>query len=356
MEEEKTPRKRQALAAGISLVVHALLLLLLAFITLKASKRDEYREDGIPVLLGEVPDASGMNIGGLPSSDQSETQEATNTNDNASEATAEDATAEDATAEEVPTPAPVQSKSTSTTEPKTSPKPTEKPLITQEKEKSIAAEKAKAEAKKAKEKEEALAREKAKEAAKAQAEAEAKRKAEAEALRKAEEAKRKAAEEAKRKAEEEAKAKKAAEEKARADAAKAAASSKMSGAFGNNGNAGSSGNTSGTGSQGSRTGNSNVGGTKGTGGTGTASSAVVGNRTVRYLAKPSYSDQTSEGTVVVSITVDSNGKVVRANVQRATTTSTALRNSALAAAKQSTFSAGSNNAESGTITYIFKQR
>ena len=176
MEEEKTPRKRQALAAGISLVVHALLLLLLAFITLKASKRDEYREDGIPVLLGEVPDASGMNIGGLPSSDQSETQEATNTNDNASEATAEEATAE-----EVPTPAPVPRKSTSTTEPKTSPKPTEKPLITQEKEKSIAAEKAKAEAKKAKEREEALAREKAKEAAKAQAEAEAKRKAEAEA-------------------------------------------------------------------------------------------------------------------------------------------------------------------------------
>ena len=131
----------------------------------------------------------------------------------------------------------------------------------------------------------------------------------------------------------------------------------MSGAFGNNGNAGSSGNTSGTGSQGSRTGNSNVGGTTGTGGTGTASSsAVVGNRTVRYLAKPSYSDQTSEGTVVVSITVDSSGKVVRANVQRATTTSTALRNSALDAARKSTFSAGSNNAESGTITYIFKQR
>ena len=191
----------------------------------------------------------------------------------------------------------------------------------------------------------------------AQAEAEAKRKAEAEALRKAEEAKRKAAEEAKRKAEEEAKAKKAAEEKARADAAKAAASSKMSGAFGNNGNPGSSGNTSGTGSQGSRTGNSNVGGTKGTGGTGTASSAVVGNRTPTYLAKPSYSDQTSEGTVVVSITVDSNGKVRRANViSGTTTTSTALRNSARDAALKSTFSAGSNNAESGTITYIFKQR
>ena len=351
MEEEKTPRKRQALAAGISLVVHALLLLLLAFITLKASKRDEYREDGIPVLLGEVPDASGMNIGGLPSSDQSETQEATNTNDNASEATAEEATAE-----EVLTPAPGPRKSTSTTEPKTSPKPTEKPLITQENEKSIAAEKAKAEAKKAKEKEEALAREKAKEAAKAQAEAEAKRKAEAEALRKAEEAKRKAAEEAKRKAEEEAKAKKAAEEKARADAAKAAASSKMSGAFGNNGNAGSSGNTSGTGSQGSRTGNSNVGGTKGTGGTVTAS-ATVGNRSMKYLPKPTYTDQTDEGKVVVSIIVDANGKVISANVKNGTTTtSPALRNSALAAAKQSTFSAGSNNAESGTITYIFKQR
>jgi hypothetical protein len=59
----------------------------------------------------------------------------------------------------------------------------------------------------------------------------------------------------------------------------------------------------------------------------------------------------------VSITVDSNGKVRRANViSGTTTTSTALRNSARDAALKSTFSAGSNNAESGTITYIFKQR
>ena len=88
MEEENTPKKRKALAAGISLAVHALLLLLLAFITLKASKREEHREDGIPVLLGELPDAAGMNIGGLPSSDQSEKQEAATTSDNASDARA----------------------------------------------------------------------------------------------------------------------------------------------------------------------------------------------------------------------------------------------------------------------------
>ena len=113
----------------------------------------------------------------------------------------------------------------------------------------------------------------------------------------------------------------------------------MSGAFG--------------GKQGSPTGNANQGAPSGVGGTGTAQ-AKVGSRRVVYLATPSYPDQTSEGTVVVSIIVNSAGRVTSTSIQSATTTSTALRNAAIAAAKQSTFSAGENNAEAGTITYRFK--
>ena len=73
------------------------------------------------------------------------------------------------------------------------------------------------------------------------------------------------------------------------------------------------------------------------------------------LPKPAYSDQTSEGTVVVSIVVNSQGNVVSASVT-SSNTSANLRNSALAAARKARFSASDNNAEKGTITYRFKQR
>ena len=82
----------------------------------------------------------------------------------------------------------------------------------------------------------------------------------------------------------------------------------------------------------------------------------MGARRVVFLATPAYADQTSEGTVPVSLIVNSAGRVTSASVQRATTTSAALRNAAIAAAKQSSFSAGENNAEAGTITYRFKLR
>ena len=128
----------------------------------------------------------------------------------------------------------------------------------------------------------------------------------------------------------------------------------MAGAFGS-GNKGNSGNTTGNGAQGSPNGNSNTGATTGTGGLGTGTSAKVGNRTVVYLAKPNYADPNSEGTVLVSIQVSASGSVISANVTSSTTSSAALKNAAIAAAKQSRFSEG-DHTESGTITYRFKLR
>jgi TonB family protein len=81
----------------------------------------------------------------------------------------------------------------------------------------------------------------------------------------------------------------------------------------------------------------------------------VGNRTVVYLAKPNYADPNSEGTVLVSIQVSASGSVISASVTSSTTSSAALKNAAIAAAKQSRFSEG-DRTENGTITYRFKLR
>ncbi|MCR5312525.1 MAG: TonB family protein [Bacteroidaceae bacterium] len=266
-------KNQKIISASVSIILHCLLFLLLFFLTLKSAEKEDI-EDGIPVMLGEVEDAGGADIGGMP--------------------------VPDAPAE-VPQAAPV-------------PEVADEPLITQEAEPTIAVD-------------------------------EAKVKAEEEAKRKAAEAA--AAAEAKRKAEEEAARKKAEAEAA----AKAAVNNKVAGAFGSSKNKGNSGNTSGEGAQGSKTGNANFGATSGVGGTGT--SYAVGSRTHKHLAKPSYTDASSEGTVVVSIVVDAVGKVSSASIKSSTTTSAALRNAALSAARQSTFTAG-QQLESGTITYKFK--
>ncbi len=268
----KSTRKQKIISGSVSIIFHCLVFLLLYFVTLKSSKKDDDRiEDGVPVMLGELEDAGGMDVGGFPVPEaQTEAQ-----------------------------PVPV------------APQAAEEPLMTQTEEPSISVNDAKV-----------------------KAEEEAKRKAEAEA-----EAKRKAAEEeARKKAEAEA-------------AAKAAVSNKVAGAFGSSKNKGSSGNTSGDGAQGSPTGNANFGATSGVGGTGT--SYAVGSRTAKYLAKPSYTDASSEGTVVVSIVVNAQGKVESATVKSSTTTSSALRNAAVAAARQSSFTPGTA-LENGTITYKFK--
>ena len=312
-------KKDKLIALVAAIVFHALLLLLLAFLTIHKAKIDKEREDGVPVLLGQVEDAAGEDMGGLPV-DAGEAEEDV---DGAGEHEPE--------VESVPVaPAPHKSqpkieehkpaKREDVAQPKK--KSDAKPVITQDKEKSVTAEDA--------------ARRKAAEDA-------ARRKAAEEAARK------KAAEDAARKkAAEDAARKKAAE-----DAAKAAANNRVAGAFGSGGNKGDSGNTSGKGNQGSATGDSNVGSSTGHGGLGTGTTARVGNRTVVYLAKPAYADSQSEGTVIVAIRVDAAGKVISASVTRSTTSSSALKSAAVAAAKQSKFSEG-NAVESGTITYRFK--
>ena len=294
-------KKDKLIALVAAIVFHALLLLLLAFLTIHKAKIDKEREDGVPVLLGQVEDAAGEDMGGLPV-DAGEAEEDV---DGAGEHEPE--------VESVPVaPAPHKSqpkieehkpaKREDVAQPKK--KSDAKPVITQDKEKSVTAEDA------------------------------ARRKAAEDAARK------KAAEDAARK-------------KAAEDAAKAAANNRVAGAFGSGGNKGDSGNTSGKGNQGSATGDSNVGSSTGHGGLGTGTTARVGNRTVVYLAKPAYADSQSEGTVIVAIRVDAAGKVISASVTRSTTSSSALKSAAVAAAKQSKFSEG-NAVESGTITYRFK--
>ena len=285
-------KKDKLIALVAAIVFHALLLLLLAFLTIHKAKIDKEREDGVPVLLGQVEDAAGEDMGGLPV-DAGEAEEDV---DGAGEHEPE--------VESVPVaPAPHKSqpkieehkpaKREDVAQPKK--KSDAKPVITQDKEKSVTAEDA---------------------------------------------ARRKAAEDAARR-------------KAAEDAAKAAANNRVAGAFGSGGNKGDSGNTSGKGNQGSATGDSNVGSSTGHGGLGTGTTARVGNRTVVYLAKPAYADSQSEGTVIVAIRVDAAGKVISASVTRSTTSSSALKSAAVAAAKQSKFSEG-NAVESGTITYRFK--
>ncbi len=285
-------KKDKLIALVAAIVFHALLLLLLAFLTIHKAKIDKEREDGVPVLLGQVEDAAGEDMGGLPV-DAGEAEEDV---DGAGEHEPE--------VESVPV-APAHHKSQPKIEehkpakredvaqPKK--KSDAKPVITQDKEKSVTAEEA---------------------------------------------ARKKAAEDAARR-------------KAAEDAAKAAANNRVAGAFGSGGNKGDSGNTSGKGNQGSATGDSNVGSSTGHGGLGTGTTARVGNRTVVYLAKPAYADSQSEGTVIVAIRVDAAGKVISASVTRSTTSSSALKSAAVAAAKQSKFSEG-NAVESGTITYRFK--
>ena len=260
-------KNQRIISALVTAIFHALIVLILCLLTLTVAEKDEV-EDGVPVMLGELEDAGGMDMGGFPTPDGAEPAE------------------------------PVA--------PEASQSPDE-PLVTQESEPSISVDESKAKAEKAKKAAEEEARKKAEEAARKKAEAEA--------------------------------------------AAKAAVNNKVAGAFGNSKNKGSSGNGTGDGAQGSPTGNANYGATSGVGGTGT--SYAVGSRTHKYLPKPTYDDASSEGTVVVAIIVDANGKVESASVKSSTTTSASLRNAAVSAARRSTFTPGSGN-ENGTITYKFK--
>jgi TonB family protein len=111
--------------------------------------------------------------------------------------------------------------------------------------------------------------------------------------------------------------------------------------------------TEGTGNEGSTSGNESSGVTKGLGGYGTFD--LAGRNLVGSLPVPQYNTQ-EEGRVIVTITVAPNGRVINAEINRRTvTSSTALRQAALKAARQAVFNnVSSVNNQSGTITYYFK--
>ena len=300
-------KKDKIKAGAATVLVHLLLALLLAFLTLSVAEPDKQDEDGVPVLLGQVEDAAGEDLSGLPALDEDVPE---------MEESAEEPVEETTPEMPIPEPAPVPE-----------PKPEAEPLITQDTERSIAAQRA------------------AEEAARKKAAEEAAQRAAEEAARK------KAAEEAARRAAEEAARKKAAEEAAK----RAAANNRVAGAFGSAGNKGSSGNTAGNGNQGSPDGNSNAGAVSGTGGSGI--SADVGGRDVVFLPLPDQSAVTSEteGTIVVGITVTPEGYVINPWIKSSTTASPELKKAAIEAAKKTRFKVGSTT-DKGTTTYKFKAK
>lgn len=130
-------------------------------------------------------------------------------------------------------------------------------------------------------------------------------------------------------------------------------SNAMQGAFGNaaQGNSGTA--LQGEGVQGSTTGNASTGVSQGVGGWGGFS---LHGRKCLDLPKPLYNSNV-EGTVVVEITVDKEGRVIATSVKAGSTPHTALRTAAMEAAKKARFdTSDKHNNQVGTITYYFKQR
>lgn len=291
-------KKKKGKYVGVigALGVHALLLLLLFLVSFALPRITE--EDGMPVMLGDTPDAYGIADPSLVDVDVLP-QEAL--------------MAEAEVAEEVPS---------------------EQDLITQEEEETVAVAPKKQETTKPKETPKPAVT-----TPKQPTEAE-RREAERKAAEARAEAERKAAEE------------KAAEEQRQAQAA---ARSRVSGAFGRGTQMGSRGNTEGEGLQGSPEGNSETGATSGVGGYGEYS---LGGRSIGPggLPRPSYNVQ-EEGRVVVDITVNPAGQVIAAsiNLSRTNTVNNTLRNAAIEAAKKARFNevSGTNN-QIGTITYYFR--
>jgi len=118
-------------------------------------------------------------------------------------------------------------------------------------------------------------------------------------------------------------------------------------------NAPTESNTDVIGTPGSETGNSTEGKTTGTGGWGTWD---LNGRDIGEFPRPAYKGIQEEGRVVVTITVDPDGKVIDTRINnRTNTTNLQLRNAAIEAARRTTFNAiGGENNQTGTITYYFK--
>ena len=67
-----TDNKKKNIKAGLSTVlVHALIVGLLALLSLSKAQPNNEKEDGVPVLLGMVEDAVGEDLGGLPAEEAS---------------------------------------------------------------------------------------------------------------------------------------------------------------------------------------------------------------------------------------------------------------------------------------------
>lgn len=107
------------------------------------------------------------------------------------------------------------------------------------------------------------------------------------------------------------------------------------------------------GTPGSPQGNSTQGATVGTGSYGTWD--LSGRQIIGELSRPVYSIQ-EEGRVVVTITVDPEGNVIKTQINnRTNTTNLQLRKSAEEAAARTRFNTvGGVNNQTGTITYYFK--
>ena len=107
------------------------------------------------------------------------------------------------------------------------------------------------------------------------------------------------------------------------------------------------------GTPGSTEGNSTQGKQSGVGSYGTWD--LGGRDMLGELPRPVYSIQ-EEGRVVVTITVDPDGKVIDTRINnRTNTTNLQLRNAAEEAARKTRFNAiGGENNQTGTITYYFK--
>ena len=117
----------------------------------------------------------------------------------------------------------------------------------------------------------------------------------------------------------------------------------------------SEGNTETPGDQGNPNGGQNIANYEGQGGAGGGPSYDLGGRNAKSLPRPS-SDFNEEGTIVVDIWVDRDGRVQRAEVGKGTNISNArMRETAKQAALQSVFAPDKNAVElqRGTITSKF---
>lgn len=117
----------------------------------------------------------------------------------------------------------------------------------------------------------------------------------------------------------------------------------------------SEGNTETPSDQGNPNGGQNIANYEGQGGAGGCPSYDLGGRNAKSLPRPS-SDFNEEGTIVVDIWVDHDGRVQRAEVGKGTNISNArMRETAKQAALQSVFAPDKNAVElqRGTITYKF---